>query len=247
MSIRLVVEAMDYAPATLTQREHKVLIVLAEDCRDETRTTWHAPDSPEMLRRARVCRSEMFAVLASLIEKGALERAMPGGNGRRAKYRIPELCPGNPDTEQESCVRETQTQPDGVVSGFSQSWVRDSPELGPGNPDAYPSETSIPSESRPPGDSRAEGGRDSRTEPRETPSLNGYGDPRSHPYTRKADIIDDWIEGKISTEEKRAALAELNRSREPAEPREPDWDTEFASIRAGYPVTATAAPPWEMT
>jgi hypothetical protein len=99
VSILLIVEVMDWAPATLTHREHKVLIVLAEDCRDEARETWRSVASPDVLRRARVTRTEMYAVLKQLIDKKALERSVAAAPGRRAKYRIPRLTPLNVSAE----------------------------------------------------------------------------------------------------------------------------------------------------
>jgi hypothetical protein len=130
MGIRLMAEVMDRAPATLTQREHKVLIILAEDAIDgepgerdgrgrEKRVTRQPPDSPIMLRRARVSRSQLYAIIAALMAKGCLQRVTAGGGGHPARYRIPALCvPENrtqaPGDNPESCVPETGTQPGSV-------------------------------------------------------------------------------------------------------------------------------------
>lgn len=124
MGIRLITEVMDWAPATLTQREHKVLIVLAEDARDgqpgeldsrgyEKRVIWQSLVSEHMLRRARVKRAAMYDVIRALVDQGCLERVVRGGGGHVAKYRIPSLAPilrlGNPDAETEA---EAELRPD---------------------------------------------------------------------------------------------------------------------------------------
>ncbi|MEU2180260.1 hypothetical protein [Streptomyces thermolilacinus] len=103
MGIRLIVDVLVGAPAALTHREAYVLVALAEDANDETRTTWNSVERPEMLHRARVSRSQMYAVLKSLIAKGALEKATAGQKYTTAKYRIPEFAaaqrPETQDTE----------------------------------------------------------------------------------------------------------------------------------------------------
>jgi hypothetical protein len=130
MGIRLMAEVMDRAPKALTQREHKVLIILAEDAIDgepgelddrgrEKRVTRQPPDSARMLRRARVSRSQIYAVVGALIAKGCLQRVTAGGGGHPARYRIPALSvPENrmqtPVDNPESCVPETGTQPGSV-------------------------------------------------------------------------------------------------------------------------------------
>ncbi|MFF5977152.1 hypothetical protein ACFY7C_37270 [Streptomyces sp. NPDC012769] len=89
MGIRLIVDVLDNAPDSLTHRERYVLVALAEDARDETRTTWNSVERPAMLRRARVSRSQLYVVLKSLIAKAALERVAAGQKNGTAKYRIP--------------------------------------------------------------------------------------------------------------------------------------------------------------
>jgi hypothetical protein len=146
MSILLIVEVMDWAPMTLTHREHKVLMILAEDCRDETRETWRPIDSPDVLRRARVCRSQMYVILDALIEKGCLERSTAGGFGHRAKYKILPLAGLR-------SVPEIETQHENPVSRFQRhSSVPEKEELRLGNRDSlrlgnrdvYPSIPSVP-------------------------------------------------------------------------------------------------------
>lgn len=123
MGIRLIVEALDHAPATLTPRERYALLVLAEDARDETRICSHGVESNEkVMRRFRAGRSERAAIINALIAKGAIERVQRGQMYRHAVFRIRPLAsdaqhPGSPDSELDSSVRETQT-------------------LDPGNPDA---------------------------------------------------------------------------------------------------------------
>jgi hypothetical protein len=128
MGIKLVTEVMDWAPLTLTQREHKVPMILAEDSPDgapgevgehgrEKRVNWHSVESPVTLRRARVSRAEMYAVIATLIEKGCLERATKGGGGHEAKYRIPVLRQEIPDAGASELRLEI---PDADMGGLRQ-------------------------------------------------------------------------------------------------------------------------------
>ena len=104
MGVRLIVEALDWAPESLTHRERLVLVVLCEDARDgavgeiddqgrEKRVTWSKVDSPDSLRRCHVSRGELYAVLKSLIRKGCIEVAERGQPGRRARYRVRRLAP----------------------------------------------------------------------------------------------------------------------------------------------------------
>ncbi|MFB6943218.1 hypothetical protein ACFWGL_17010 [Streptomyces sp. NPDC060286] len=92
MGTRLVAEVMEMAPATLTHREIWVLAVLAADAHDDTRETQTSMEDPEMLRRARVSRPQMYAVLKSLVTKGVLRRAAAGQRNRTAAYTL--LGPG---------------------------------------------------------------------------------------------------------------------------------------------------------
>jgi hypothetical protein len=119
MAIGLIVEVMDYAPATLTHREHKILIILAEDANLDTRVTWHSVDSLQILRRARVSRPQLYEAIKALIDKGCLERTVAGGGGHVAKYRIPALAPPglcleNPDTDDPGLCLEKRDAAQGV-------------------------------------------------------------------------------------------------------------------------------------
>jgi hypothetical protein len=95
MAIKLVTEVMDWAPP-LTHREHKVLMILAENARLATRETWDSVESWHILHRARLTERQMYAVIAALIAKGCLEKPVWGGRNHRAKYRIAQLGPRSP-------------------------------------------------------------------------------------------------------------------------------------------------------
>jgi hypothetical protein len=103
VGIRLIVEVLNTAPEALTHREKLLLVVLAEDANDDTRMTWNSVERPEVLRGAKVSRSQLYAVLKSLVTKGALERLAAGQKNGTAKYKIPTFdapqCPGIPDTD----------------------------------------------------------------------------------------------------------------------------------------------------
>ncbi|WHM30275.1 hypothetical protein OH540_09590 [Streptomyces sp. BPPL-273] len=103
MGIRLIVEVLTSAPEALTHREKLLLVVLAEDANDDTRVTWNSVERPEVLRGAKLSRSQLYAVLKSLTAKGALEKLTAGQKNGAAKYKIAEFResqrPGIPDTE----------------------------------------------------------------------------------------------------------------------------------------------------
>ena len=91
MAIKLVTEVMDWAPP-LTHREHKVLMILAENARLPSRETWDSVESPRILCRARLTRAQMYAVIAELVKKGCLDKPVWGGRNHRAKYAIAHLA-----------------------------------------------------------------------------------------------------------------------------------------------------------
>ncbi|MGW1949123.1 hypothetical protein ACWCRC_32970 [Streptomyces sp. NPDC001940] len=103
MGIRLIVEVLTSAPEALTHREKLLLVVLAEDANEDTRITWNSVERPEVLRGAKVSRSQLYAVLKSLAAKGAIEKLTAGQKNGAAKYRIAKFpesqCQGNRDTE----------------------------------------------------------------------------------------------------------------------------------------------------
>jgi hypothetical protein len=119
MAISLITEVMDWAPEALTHREHKVLIILAEDARPASRVIWQSIESPQMMRRLRLSRTQLYVVIAALMAKGCLELVTQGGRGHVAKYRIPVLTPPfsvpenvtqNPADNRPFSVPETRTQ-----------------------------------------------------------------------------------------------------------------------------------------
>ncbi|MBP2583357.1 hypothetical protein J3A78_003835 [Streptomyces sp. PvR006] len=134
---------LDHAPASLTHREAWVLGVLARDANDTTRLTFTPIEDPMIMRRARVSRPQLYAVLNALVEKGALERATAGQKNSRAKYRIlpldrqrlgipdtdPPQRPGTPDTDPGPADPETtQTAPkkppaSDLLEGFDEFWA----------------------------------------------------------------------------------------------------------------------------
>ncbi|MFE6355914.1 hypothetical protein ACFVOO_24035 [Streptomyces rochei] len=103
MGIRLIVEVLTSAPEALTHREKLLLVVLAEDANDDTRVTWNSVERPEVLRGAKLSRSQLYAVLKSLTAKGALEKLTAGQKNGAAKYRIAKFpesqCQGFRDTD----------------------------------------------------------------------------------------------------------------------------------------------------
>lgn len=125
MGIRLIVEVLNQAPEALTHREKLLLVVLAEDANDDTRMTWNSVERPEVLRGAKVSRSQLYAVLKSLAAKGALERLAAGQKNGTAKYKIskfpepqcrgfrdtetPPQGPSSPDTDTSQCPETPDT------------------------------------------------------------------------------------------------------------------------------------------
>lgn len=101
MGIRLVVEVLDHAPAALSHRERMLLVVLAEEARDETRLTWNSVQSPQVLRRAKLSRTQLYEVLKELLAQGAIEKVAAGQKNGTAKYRI---------LPQRSAQRDSETE-----------------------------------------------------------------------------------------------------------------------------------------
>lgn len=118
MGIRLYVEVLDYAPTTLTHREKLLLSVLAEDANDSTRRTRSSVESPKLLRQAQVSRSQLYAVIKRLIEKGALKKVGSGQKNSAAKYEICHLAPpvqttswcGDIDCDEDTRLQETRDE-----------------------------------------------------------------------------------------------------------------------------------------
>ncbi|MET9517469.1 hypothetical protein [Streptomyces sp. NPDC002994] len=103
MGIRLIVEVLTSAPEALTHREKLLLVVLAEDANDDTRITWNSVERPEVLRGAKLSRSQLYAVLKTLIAKGVLAKLAAGQKNGTAKYQIAKFpesqCQGIADTD----------------------------------------------------------------------------------------------------------------------------------------------------
>jgi hypothetical protein len=103
VGIRLIVEVLTSAPEALTHREKLLLVVLAEDANDDTRITWNSVERPEVLRGAKLSRSQLYAVLKSLSAKGVLTKLTAGQKNGTAKYQIAKFpesqCQGFRDTE----------------------------------------------------------------------------------------------------------------------------------------------------
>ncbi|MGW3490610.1 hypothetical protein [Streptomyces sp. NPDC001054] len=129
MGIRLIVEVLTGAPEALTHREKLLLVVLAEDANDDTRITWSSVERPGVLRGAKLSRSQLYAVLKSLVAKGALEKLAAGQKNGAAKYKIavfpdaqrpgipdtetPSQRPGFPDTDPSQCPGNADTDENG--------------------------------------------------------------------------------------------------------------------------------------
>ncbi|MER7053406.1 hypothetical protein [Streptomyces sp. NPDC000351] len=127
MGIRLIVEVLTSAPEALTHREKLLLVVLAEDANDDTRVTWNSVERPEVLRGAKLSRSQLYAVLKSLTAKGALKKLAAGQKNGTAKYKIsefpesqrlgnrdtetPSQRPGTPDTDHSQYPGNADTEP----------------------------------------------------------------------------------------------------------------------------------------
>lgn len=94
MGIKLVEHVMDHAPDDLTPAEWRGLIVLAQDANETSRTTFHGPNDPLILRRVRMSESRWNSVRSALVKKGALEQMAGGHKGAVAKYRIPVFTTG---------------------------------------------------------------------------------------------------------------------------------------------------------
>ena len=105
MGIRLAMEAADRTAEDYTWRERCVLMVFAMSAIDDTRECPPGiEDRPEIIRRLGLSRTQRYAVIASLVEKGALERRERGRNGVKAHYAIASSVaipgagrPGDPD------------------------------------------------------------------------------------------------------------------------------------------------------
>jgi hypothetical protein len=141
VGIRLIVEVLNRAPEALTHREKLLLVVLAEDANEKTRTTWNSVERPEVLRGAKLSRSQLYAVLKSLTDKGALEKLAAGQKNGTAKYKIAEFPesqrPGIPDTD---AAPQRPSSPDTDNSQRPETPDTDANSQRPENADTDPSQ-----------------------------------------------------------------------------------------------------------
>jgi hypothetical protein len=141
VGIRLIVEVLTAAPEALTHREKLLLVVLAEDANDDTRITWNSVERPEVLRGAKLSRAQLYAVIKSLIAKGALSKLAAGQKNGTAKYKIPAFaapqCLGIPDTEPPS---QSPENPDTDAPQCPETPDTDANPQSPGNADTEPSQ-----------------------------------------------------------------------------------------------------------
>lgn len=135
MGVRLIVEVLDYAPASLTPRERYVLIVMAESARDATRVCWPGIEDDEVfIRRSRLnSRSQRYAVLKALIEKGALENVVRGQKGIRAGYRIAAMAPVGAKLPAPQGPEKQDPDSSGQGPGNQDAENRDADAQGPGS------------------------------------------------------------------------------------------------------------------
>lgn len=106
MSIRLINEVLDHAPAGLAPLERLLLVVIAEAADDKTRRCW--PGIDVLTRRVGVGQRQIARVLAQLEKRGYPLRVPSGvdrrghpvfaARGHRTTYQLPELRPPKPDT-----------------------------------------------------------------------------------------------------------------------------------------------------
>ena len=88
MSIDILVEVMDHAPASLTAAERYALLVLAEDARLPSREIKHDITDEYLLSRLRMSARSWLNMRGELVKKKAIEKVEGGHNGKRARYRI---------------------------------------------------------------------------------------------------------------------------------------------------------------
>jgi hypothetical protein len=131
---------MDHAPDGLTYREYAALLVLANAAWDTGKRAGQIPGvegNKELIRRLRLpSRSRRFAVLQSLVAKGALEHVERGRHGTGATYAIAGYEPRR--------VRETGTLHSVEGSRFSTRRVPVFDAKGPRNRDPLQTRSTRP-------------------------------------------------------------------------------------------------------
>jgi hypothetical protein len=150
VGIRLAMEAADRAPENLTWRERYALDVLAMSAMDDTRECPPGiEDKAHIIRRLRLGRSERYAVMASLVAKGGLERRERGRNGVQAVYAIAPFAaaqgserPGEPDAPPVDNRAKGPGNPDASAPAKGPGSAAEGsgfhPLKGPGTPDPAP-------------------------------------------------------------------------------------------------------------
>jgi hypothetical protein len=117
MGYPLMFEVLDFAPSTLTHREKLLLVVLADDAKNETRITYSSVQDPKILHRAKLTRSQLYEVLKGLVAKGVLKKITHGQQNATAKYMIlplgPDQSPQNRDAD--------ESQSPGMVTSESRN------------------------------------------------------------------------------------------------------------------------------
>lgn len=105
MSVELVVEVIKHAPPDLNSTERMLLVVIAESCNKDSRTTWYRDgwDEAELCRRVGIAQRSLSRVLTGLSKKGVEVRvphkhAADGTplfafRGRQVTYRLPRFAP----------------------------------------------------------------------------------------------------------------------------------------------------------
>lgn len=126
MAISLVVEVLDHAPRELTQAELVVLVVLAEQAREDTRECW--PGMELICHRSRLQEDSVRKVLQRLAARG-LEVRVPvsksksgrpinAHHGARTLYRIPRFAPPTQSSQPVNAAEAgTMVPPSAVEAG----------------------------------------------------------------------------------------------------------------------------------
>lgn len=108
MGVGLYVEVLKHAPRDLLDGEYILLLVIAEDARDETRLSWSGMD--HLVAYSHKAESSVRRLLTSLEEKKLIRRlsarqVQPGARpvtayrGKRQVIQLLPLAPDMPDTE----------------------------------------------------------------------------------------------------------------------------------------------------
>jgi hypothetical protein len=106
MSIRLMVEMLDHAPAELTPSERLLLVAIAEKANEQTRMSWPGMDT--LTQRTGLSDRRVRQVLADLAARGYEVRVASGvdrhgmpvfaSKGHRTEYRVPAFAQRGTDT-----------------------------------------------------------------------------------------------------------------------------------------------------